>query len=63
MESWKIMRAVSLLRKALREDAGLKIGYVANISMLLYDRYRGRRITRKSANEMAEDILELIFRE
>lgn len=55
------MNVVQKARMAMREalkDEGLRICYIANIAMLLYDRYG---IRKKYRNQAAEDILKLIF--
>lgn len=47
------------MARELRRDEGLRIGYVANVAMLLHDRYG---ITdHATRNQAAEDILNLIF--
>lgn len=47
------------MAKHLREDEGLRIGYQANVAMLLHDRHG---ITDHEArNKAADDILRLIF--
>jgi len=54
--------SVKTLREMFRkelEDDNLRIGYIANIAMLLHDRYG---ITDyKTRNQAAIDILKLIF--
>lgn len=47
------------MAKHLRDDKGLRLGYEANIAMLLHDRYG---ITEhKKRNAAAQDILRLVF--
>jgi len=47
------------MARCLRRDEGLKIAYVANVAMLLHDRYG---ITDHDARtRAAEDILRLVF--
>ena len=47
-----------LFRKEL-EDEDLKIGYIANIAMLLHDKYGITNYEKR--NEAAKDVLNLIF--
>lgn len=55
----RIKRARKKIRKALENDPGLKLGYVSNIAMLLYDKYGIKDYDER--NKAAEDILNLIF--
>jgi hypothetical protein len=55
----KIAEARRTMRDALEKDDGFKIGYIANIAMLLHDKYG--IIQHQERNEAAEDILKLIF--
>lgn len=47
------------MAQALRDDEGLRLAYVANIAMLLFDRYG--IIDEVRRNEAADAILKLIF--
>lgn len=47
------------MAKHLRDDKGLRLGYEANIAMLLHDRYGVTE--HKKRNAAAQDILRLIF--
>lgn len=55
----KIQRARNTIRKAFERDKHFKYGYVANIAMLLHDRYGITDFDKRNA--AAEDILRLIF--
>jgi len=47
------------MARHLKEDEGLRIGYEANVAMLLHDRYG---ITdHETRNKAAKDILRLVF--
>lgn len=50
-----------IFRDALRDDPDLKLAYVANIAMLLYDKHGGIFKDYATRNETAEDLLKLIF--
>ena len=55
----KIKKARKVMRKAFEKDPDFAETYVANIAMLLHDRYG---ITDpKERNDAGTDILELIF--
>jgi hypothetical protein len=57
-----IENARSKLIQAFKEDEDFRQGYVANISMLLYDKYNMVDFTDfETRNRAAEDIMELIF--
>jgi len=59
VEDLPFPKARRTMAKALHDDEGLRLGYVANVAMLLHDRYG---ITdHKTRNEAAEAILALIF--
>lgn len=55
----EIRKARRTMAKALRTDAGFRVGYVSNVAMLLHDRFK--RITRYNRDEAANAILKLIF--
>ena len=55
----KIAKARKVMHNALEKDEGFRQGYIANIAMLLYDKYG--LIDAKLRNKAAEDILKLIF--
>ena len=54
-----VKHAREVMRKALEQNAGLKLGYVSNVAMLLHDRYGITDYEQR--NQAAEDILKLIF--
>lgn len=53
------IKARKVMAKVLRTDEGLRIGYVANIAMLLHDHYGIRNYEKR--NKAANDILNLVF--
>lgn len=55
----KIQKARNTIRRAFESDEHFKYGYVANIAMLLHDRYGITDYDKR--NKAAEDILGLIF--
>ena len=55
----KFADARVVMAKYLREDEGLRIVYVANVAMLLHDRYGITDYEKRNA--AAEAILNLIF--
>ena len=59
----KIEEARKVMREAFKEDEHFMYGYVANIAMLLHDRYgNGNYITNhEKRNQAAKDILDLVF--
>ena len=55
----RFQKARRTMAKKLRDDEGLRLAYVANVAMLLHDRYG---ITDyEPRNKAANDILTLIF--
>jgi len=55
----QVQRARNAMKEALEKDEDLELAYVANVAMLLHDRYNiTDYITR---NQAAKDILNLIF--
>lgn len=60
MKTRKIKKARETMREALK-DENLRIGYIANIAMVLYDNYPLDIIIRENRNEIAEKILKRIF--
>lgn len=54
-----IKNARSKLNEAFKEDEDFRQGYVANISMLLYDKYNITDF--ETRTQAAEDIMNLIF--
>ncbi len=55
----EIAKARETMRERFEKDKGFKQGYIANIAMLLHDRYG---ITDyEIRNRAAEDLLKLIF--
>jgi len=55
----EIAKARETMRERFEQDKGFKQGYMANIAMLLHDRYG---ITDyDTRNKAAEDLLKLIF--
>lgn len=63
-----VKKARKIMREAFDADPDFKMGYIANIAMLLYDRLEKDGITLPNEildydkrNAAAEDILELIF--
>jgi len=51
-----------IFRMALTVDDGLRIGYQANVAMLLYDRYNNADFSdHDTRNKAANDILNLVF--
>ena len=55
----EIEKARETMRDAFEKDPDFKMGYVANIAMLLHDQYGLTDFGERNA--AAEDILELIF--
>ena len=55
----KIAKARKVMHNALTKDESFKQGYIANIAMLLYDKYG--LVDQETRNKDAEDILKLIF--
>lgn len=55
----KIAKARKVMRDEFEKDEGFKEAYVANIAMLLHDRYGIRNYEKRNA--AAEDILKLVF--
>jgi hypothetical protein len=55
----EIKKARETMRKAFDEDPDFKMGYIANIAMLLHDNYGITDYDERNA--AAEDILKLIF--
>ena len=55
----KIAKARKVMHNALAKDESLRQVYVANIAMLLYDKYG--LLDAELRNKDAEDILKLIF--
>ena len=55
----EIKRSRRIMRDVFEKDADFKYGYVANVAMLLYDRYGITDFDERNA--AATDILELIF--
>ena len=55
----EIEKARETMRDAFEKDPDFKMGYVANIAMLLHDRHGITNYDKRNA--AAEDILELIF--
>jgi len=49
------------IRDALNNDEGLKIAYVSNVAMLLYDELGGSMVNKNERDVLAEKILNLIF--
>jgi len=57
--SEEIRKARATMVQAFKEDPGFKLTYIANIAMLLHDRYD---ITDyETRNRAADDLLKLIF--
>jgi len=66
VEEWSRSNEFSAARrtmaKALREDEGLRYGYIANVAMLLYDHYQDADWSDADVrNGAAHDILNKIF--
>ena len=57
--SKRIILARKIFKKAFEENEGFRIGYQANIAMLLYDRYG--IIDMEERNRAANDIMAVIF--
>jgi hypothetical protein len=55
----KIAKARKTIRDAFEKDEGFKLGYVANVAMLLHDRYGITNHEKRT--KAANDILNLIF--
>lgn len=55
----KIAEAVKTMQDVFNKDEDFKMGYIANIAMLLHDRYGITNYEKR--NQAAEDILKLIF--
>jgi len=55
----KIARARKTMKDAFDADPDFKMGYIANIAMLLHDHYGITDYDKRNA--AAEDILKLIF--
>jgi len=58
-ESEQIAKARKLIADHLNADEGFRLGYEANIAMLLYDQYGIK--DEKKRNQAAKDLLKLIF--
>ena len=65
VDGWDDVNPFASARKLMArelKDENLRIGYVANIAMLLYDRYQGADWVDQDIRESAaEDILKKIF--
>ena len=57
--SKRIVLARKIFKKAFEEDEGFRIGYQANIAVLLYDRYGITDLEER--NRAANDIIDVIF--
>ncbi len=57
----RFKRARKVMRKSLKKDGGLLVGYVSNIAMLLHDRYGITNYEKR--NRAARDIIKLVFGE
>jgi len=55
----EIKKARETMRNAFDEDPDFKMGYIANIAMLLHDHHGITNYDKRNA--AAEDILKLIF--
>jgi hypothetical protein len=56
-----VPQARKAMRRAFDNSPGFKYAYVANIAMLLYDKYGGIFLDRKTREEAGEEILKLVF--
>ena len=56
----EIKKAREVMRKSFEIDKDFEMSYIANIAILLEDRYY---INPKKANSIAKDLLDLIFAE
>jgi len=54
-----VKKARKIMREAFDADPDFKLGYIANIAMLLHDHYGITDYDKRNA--AAEDILKLIF--
>ena len=62
IKSKDIVRARKVMSDAFREDPDFEYGYVANIAMLLCDRYNKANFRNDDKRDKAaRDILKLIF--
>ena len=59
VSAYTIAEARKVIGDALKEDKGLKWGYISNIAMLLHDKYGITNYSQR--NRAAEDILRLVF--
>ena len=57
----RFKRARKVMRKSLKKDGGLLVGYVSNIAMLLHDKYGITNYEKR--NRAARDIIKLVFGE
>jgi hypothetical protein len=55
----KIAKSIGIIKDELENDKGLRIAYIANVAMLLHDKYGVTDF--KERNNAAIDILNLLF--
>jgi hypothetical protein len=61
--SKKIMNARKTMRDAFKNDADFRDLYKANIAMTIYDKRVNGKLNHAQCNEVAEDLIDLLFAE
>ena len=59
--SKKIMNARKTMRDAFEKDIDFRDSYKANIAMRIYDRRVKGRLNHKQCNDVADELIDLIF--